>query len=351
LLTTSGPASSERLLRRIELQPNAIRVLTGPIGSGKSTELLVLARVLNGLPDVWATVIDLSLMHDLTDLREGTLIAAALIGAPDELRFNPNRDQRLRLFAYGGTSDASSIFVPGALSPSKLTTLPAVDELLRALRSKSEARKRTGVFLFDSLDRVRDPDGFRTVLEGDARLLVNHGFGVIMTAPLSTLWSDAGELRAMTDTWEILSYEDPAKRSDARSFLLEILRRRADDDLLPESTWPPLVDASGGVLRDLIELARRAVEEAYLEGHDAVGQREIDLAMAGLAHALTLGLDGTSISTLLSVQATHQVRTFDEPTLRLLKNRQILEHRDSTGSYFEPHPVLGSLLQRWAEAS
>ncbi len=82
-----------------------------------------------------------------------------------------------------------------------------------------------------------------------------------------------------------------------------------------------------------------------------VGPAEIDAAIAHYARALALGLDGMAISTLRSVQATRQVRAFDEPTLRLLKNRQILEHRSTAGSYFEPHPTLRAMLKRLAEAS
>jgi hypothetical protein len=351
------PKSSLRLARRIELQPKAIRVLTGPIGSGKSTELLVLADELNRLPDLWAMVIDVSLVHDLGDLREGTLVAAALIESSNALELSSDFTQGLHEFAYGavryrGNGFPEQFLEPGVLTPPRLKTSMSIDKLLQMVPTVvTNLKHRSPVLLFDSLDRVHDSSGFRTVLEKDAHVLVDHGFGVVLTAPPSTLWSDSGELRASTDTWDVLSYEDPVESSVAREFLLEVLRRRADPDLLPETVWLALVMASGGVLRDLIELARSAVEEAYLEGRDTVGPQDVEATIAHFARALALGMDGTAISTLRSVQTTRQVRAFDEPTLRLLKNRQILEHRDASGSYFEPHPALGSMLQRWAEAS
>ncbi len=365
------PASGNRLAQRIDLQPNATRVLAGPIGNGKSTELVVLAEALNGLPDVWAAVVDVSLVHDLSDLQEGSLVAAAGVYLQDEHKLDNGAFRRLREVAYGATNSLKQL-LKLSLSTVSLSTegdgrpsrglLQEPDNragsaqalaplLLDAINETQEAKGLHPVLLFDSLDRARDPSGFRTVLEHDARALVDHGFGVVLTAPVSVLWSDSGELRALTETWETLPYEDPLKNAEAVEFLIEILRRRADLQTLPEATWLPLVEASGGVLRDLIELARSAVEEAYLAGRDAVGPQEVDAAIAHFARALALGLDGAAISTLISVQATQQVRVFDEPTLRLLKNRQILEHRDASGSYFEPHPALGSMLQRWAKAS
>lgn len=367
------PASSNHLVRRIELQPTATRVLTGPIGSGKSTELLVLADALNRLPEVWAVVVDVSMVHDLSDLQEGSLIAAAGVYLQDELKIDNAALRRLRDVAYGTTTTLagsalkvlSASIGPVAFSTEMGPRRGLLQEpnnrsgsarmlapfLVDAIAKVQEAQRLHPVLIFDSLDRVRDPLDFRNVLENDARALVDHGFGVILTAPVNVLWSDSGELRALTETWESLPYEDPAKHPEARAFLAEILRRRADSDILPESVWSRLIDAAGGVLRDLIELARSSVEETYLDGRDMVGHQDVEAAITRFARALSLGLDGTAISTLLAVRATQQVRSFDEPTLRLLKNRQILEHRDASGSYFEPHPVLGSLVQRWAEAS
>src|SRR5262245_56912462 len=98
------PASSNHLVRRIELRPMATRVLTGPIGSGKSTELLVLADALNRLPDIWAVVIDVSSVHDMSDLREGSLIAAAGVFLQEELKIDNVALRRLKQVAYGTTA-------------------------------------------------------------------------------------------------------------------------------------------------------------------------------------------------------------------------------------------------------
>jgi len=370
------PTSSQRLVQRIELTPIARRVITGPIGSGKSTELLVLAEALNALPDVWAAVIDVSLVHDLSSLQEGSLIAAAGVWLQEQRGYDSRSLQRLREAAYGPRHAVE--VVKGGLSAwgqslglghLQLDSTPANRGVLQTPRASSSiagefARELrdaitecipghcTPVLLFDSLDRVRDSAEFRLVLERDAAALLDHGFGAVLTAPVATLWTHSAELRSMADSWDTLPYEDPNKDPHAREFFLEVLERRLEPELFAYEHRLELVHASGGVLRDLIELARNAVEEAYMNGRDAVGAEDIEASIARFGRSLSLGLSAAAIETLLLTQASGQLRSFDEATLRLLENRQILEHHDpQSGPYFEAHPALGSILRRWAKAS
>lgn len=203
------------------------------------------------------------------------------------------------------------------------------------LREAASVRSpRVPVLLFDSLDRVRDAAGFRTVLENDAAALVDHGFGVMLTAPVDIAWRHADELRASTKSWDTLPYEDPRESPEAFGFLLEILRRRIIDGMISDSVAHRLVHTSGGILRDLIELARNAVEEAYMNGHDTVTQNDAAASISRFARSLSLGLSSADMATLRSVHETRTLERFDEVTLRLLKNRQVIEHY-AEASYFE----------------
>jgi hypothetical protein len=377
------PGSSERLVRRIELKPQATRVIAGPIGSGKSTELIALADALNQMPDLSAIVIDVSLVHDLSDLQEGSLIAAAGVSLQSGLPTAGAQNvalRKVREIAYGTretvgpyvkdaantsswAAEQSSVYrgspgVGSGVGPGVGVLRPPnegpVQELAKRLQQAvseavPELSQGTPILIFDSIDRVRDIEGFRIVLERDAAALVEHGFGVILTAPVRTLWSHSAELRSLCESWDTVPYVDPDRDPRAHDFLLQVLQRRADPDLLATQHQATLVLASGGVLRDLIELARNAVEEAYMGGRDAVTDEDAQASIARFARGLTLGLSSKDIGVLLSVRASQQVEALDEATLRLLENRQIIEHHDpASGSYFEPHPTLQLVLTRWA---
>lgn len=360
-LYVERPRSSKRLFQRIELKPRAVRVIAGPIGSGKSTELMVLANALSRLPDLWATVLDVSLVHDLVELREGTLIAAAAVllqnqydirirdisyrfsevfGAAVEDALSSTVGVNLRAIKRREASDAGVLRPPG---DQKYREIAA--KLREAVLELMEAPLGTPVLLFDSLDRVRDAEGFRLILERDVAALLDAGFGVILTAPVTTLWSHPGALRSLCESWDTMPYEDPAKDQLAFDFLLQVLERRADPTLLGPEQQRTLVLNSGGVLRDMIELARNAVEEAYMSGRDSVSDEDTRASIARFARGLTLGLTSTDIVNLRATSHTRQVPALDEATLRLLENRQLLEHQDPTlGSYFEPHPTLAPIL-------
>ena len=59
--------------------------------------------------------------------------------------------------------------------------------------------------------------------------------------------------------------------------------------ILPEGA-ARLVEVSGGVLRDLIGLARDAGEEAYLAGVETIGAAHADAAADAFGRTLMLGL-------------------------------------------------------------
>lgn len=63
------------------------------------------------------------------------------------------------------------------------------------MRKQYPGEDRHAIFLFDSLDRLPDPDRFREAVEDDLRVLKTAGIGVAVVGPIRFM---AGTDRAVT---------------------------------------------------------------------------------------------------------------------------------------------------------
>jgi hypothetical protein len=65
------------IARRVELRPSSVHLLLGGIGSGKTTQLLLAQEHLNQLEGFNAIYVDVSLHTDISELKQGSLVAIA----------------------------------------------------------------------------------------------------------------------------------------------------------------------------------------------------------------------------------------------------------------------------------
>jgi len=106
--------------------------------------------------------------------------------------------------------------------------------------------------------------------------------------------------------------------------------------------------ASGGVLRDLISLARNAGENAYLDDADSIEVSHVDRSIEQLGNSYLLGL-GTRQKTVLKKMLDGEgFAPSDSESMELLITRRILEQ---SGSRYEVHPALTTVLPRASDDS
>ena len=173
----------EVITRRIELSPSSVHLLFGGIGSGKTTQLLLIEKHLNKLEDIKAIYVDVSLLTDISNLKSGALIVIAglelitILETIDNSQIEKSK-QIIKKAAHGYsetkivTSPLSSIsaaltggsvttFHKGLLSSEKQENreliLKAFVELKKAV--KAFINKEI-IFLFDSLDRLSNSEIF-----------------------------------------------------------------------------------------------------------------------------------------------------------------------------------------------
>ncbi len=256
-----GRSMADEISGRIDLDPTSSHLVVGGIGSGKTTQLLVARDRLNEIPDVHARYVDVSLEHDITQMKAGvlTVVAGAALGADlsdvedgvvrgavEQFKkwergyrtYHDNNDD-------GDDEDPSDYdWDPGytvvdhapLLSPPVVPALdPTVERAGSLLKDLCDAfvthRQRHPVLLLDSLDRLSDIQAFVVVVEQDLRAIRQAGVGVVLAGPLRTMY---GTHRSLVDQFTRF-YPQPAVdvRTDPEGldFMMRVLRRRASTDL------------------------------------------------------------------------------------------------------------------------
>jgi hypothetical protein len=346
-------AIANQIVGRFEIEPTARQLIVGGIGSGKTTQLLVCANKLNEVPDIMAVYLDVSSRQDLGKVRPGCLVALAstelLSGIADTEKLpavrikswaNGYRDD------WGYPNDEQLPFVPGVLSP------PARDwssieqqhvDDLKLLVADFGSRGKQPVFLFDSMDRMSDHVAFSRIVEEDVSALHACGIGVVLVGPLRSL---EGFGRIDADRFDHLSIQAPINVTDdapGREFLESVLERRTTEELLPRDVRSSLVLWSGGVLRDLMSIAKLAGEEAYLDGVETIAAVHVAKAADRFGRSLLLGLQPDEVDRLKEVHESGRFVRVSSSDLALIATRRVLEYREHTGT-FAVHPAIAPLL-------
>lgn len=392
-----GSALALTLQRQLELDPASTHLVLGGIGSGKTSTLLKTIRDLSApLREVGDHVAycDVSTQYQLaTPATVGVLVA--LTGRllrealPRTRELPPELDsviQRLNNFADGHTEiisraqfeyenhkeyeedyegedyeredyedydepDEIPVHRPGVLTPPPKPralhwTLRAPVGDLRDLLAAHPGPDKHAIIFFDSLDRLPRPETFVTLVQEDIRALKAAGIGAVVVGPIRYL---VGLDRGISELFDYIHYNmsvDPHEEGGL-AFLCDVLRRRADDSILREELLPPLAKASGGVLRDLIKIAKRSAEEAYTAGRDQIEMIDVARAREAEGRSLAIGLDDEQLKMIRTVHTTGTFVIRGERELSLLETRRLLLYESNR---WIVHPALAPLLDLFPEA-
>lgn len=372
----AGRSLVDAVAGRLELQPASTHLVVGGIGSGKTTQLLMAAQRLSKVEDTLAEYVDVSALHDIGSLQSKVLLVLAGLRLVKKLK----KDERAELSdaieeinhaAHGYTyfheyteddydqSDyeppdeppGEYVRIPGILNPPSVEKPKEIgSSLVKALntvKKKIATRIPHIVFLFDSLDRLTDATGFEQVVLEDTRVLRSIGIGVVLVGPLKLLY---GAYRPITQRFDALyqvQWSDPDV-PDGRNFLLQVLKARAPDGLLSDEGASRLVELSGGVLRDLVGIARNAGEEAYLSGDEQISATHSGAAGEAFGRTLLLGLDPDDITKLQAVRMQGSFVPVSDKDLALLMTGRVLEYQGPRTRY-AVHPTIRPLLEQLSE--
>ncbi len=349
-----------------ELKRGVQMALVGGIGSGKTTELWLTAKLLKRHKDAINILIDLAEITDLNGLNPGAILIAVGMQLYRRVK-KPARSegvnlafQKLQKLAHGNTKwgepgaydewdDGSQlvlIHTPGLLEPRFPPIQREVEEvqgLVLEIASPLVESDPQITVLIDGLDRLFKPQSFRAFAEQDLRALRDLPISMIVAAPL-ILWFEKD--RFVQDYFDDVKHI-PAAISDPEQsdFLNQILLRRGAADVMDESEVSELARFSGGVLRDLITLARTSAEAAYRDDKDRIEAAHVRSAIRQLGKRYRVGLGKTQRGRIRRLMDDGQFSVEDPISRELLINRQVLEYFNNGSDSFAVHPALAEVLR------
>lgn len=368
-----GRAVGEQLASRLKLAPSSSHLVTGPAGTGKTTQLYRAAEALRSAGDTRAVYVDVSRKHDLDQDVAGVLVVLAglelakLVGkhADDEVQA---ARESFRRWAHGHREfipedpgdheyeyddDPGPDEEPGYWHEYRGVIAPPLPPLSLDSKERVEALKtlkkalpdgiRHFAILFDSLDRLDDVEAFRKAAIDDVRALKQAGIGVAVVSPMRLLYGPNRPVVDIFDQVHIVPAFDVTQGPEGREFLVRVLAKRTDESIVGPEEREQLVDASGGLLRDLLQLTRSAVEEAFVAGTDAVAPDHVARAVDAFGRTMMYGLGQKEIDTLDTLRRRGVFVPTDDDIIALLVSRRVIEYQGTTKRY-AVHPAIAPLL-------
>lgn len=375
----AGRSVFKKLAAGADLTVGSQQLLVGGIGSGKTTELMLAERALAGNDNMLPLYIDVSAETDLSTVNSGALLASLgmHIWRSGVSKLNPPEGlaevyTAVKNAAYGHQTrewvdgyqepdfddyDPSDeepgywriIKVPGKLKPPFPAFRRDVKDLAELVSKLIAFLKGQGtelVAVFDGLDRLIKADQFWSVAEQDLRAIRPLDVSVLAAGPLSIMY---GQGRQIKDYFDEVHYLPPAIADPTESpFLLDVLRVRGAEELMDFNPMQMLCLASGGVLRDLISLARSSGENAYLEDADKIEEPHVQRAIEQLGNSYLLGLGTRQKAVLEKMRQGGGFAPLDSESMELLITRRVLEQSESR---YEVHPALAIVLSQTSNNS
>lgn len=230
----------------------------------------------------------------------------------------------------------------------------AVDDILDDLRAI-----RPPVILVDGLDKLQDMAAIRNLFTIH-RILALPKAEIIYTGPitlmLETEWAAAGAAFSRVRLTNVvlnmpeldqISIEE-SKLLEGRETLTNVVRRRLDllglsvPDVFEEGALEKLIEKSGGLLRDLMQLISRAVRGALRRSEMYIGTSRAEETIIELRKEYQITLTTRRVDELLHVRKWGKPSGGDESG-RLLIGGYILPYTNGD-VWFEPHPILRDRL-------
>jgi len=359
------PPIHEAFASAAELNRGSQMALVGGIGSGKTTELLLTLNRLKRHEDAVNIFLEAAEFTDFSETNPGAMIAAIGLRLFSRLRKSfekPSEEieaahSKLRGLAWGKTEwnreapdfddedGAVRVDIPGLMKPRfphMEESVAEVKDLLSTILLPFVEHDSQVTVIVDGLDRLIEPARFRVFAEQDLRAMRGMKVTITVAAPL-LLWYD--KTRFLQDYFDLVKHI-PVVAADPKEsgFLKDVLKRRGASELMSDRSMNEISQFSGGVMRDLLSLAKSAAQYAYRDAKDRIGGKHVQAAIRQLGNRYLVGLGANQRMYIRRLQKGGPFSPEGSISRELLVNRQVLEYSKSGRDYFKVHPALAEVL-------
>lgn len=392
-----GQDTLVRLKREIEASPkNGKAIFTGHRGCGKSTLLKRLALEMGQREHfvVFFSISDLIEMSAVSHTNILYAIALMLLSKATQAKIAIAKDIQTALLGWNTTVrkqyEQTQTKSQMGLSLDKVLQIISLslqqensfrEELERrfekrmselvgmANRIAATIQIKTGkpvLVIIDDIDKLDLP--LTDVLyRQNIKALFSPDFRILFTIPISairetslngSLMSEGiGRVRRLPVA-KFFSKEDrhnPIIEPEPMAFntLLDVLRRRIPEDLIEPETAKKIVRKSGGVMRELVRIARECCNECMVEievGPEdqavQINEKILTTALRSLRNDFALSLGDKLITLLVDVYEKAEPEDAASPEfLDLLHGLYVLEYLNDD-LWFDVHPIVVDLLKQ-----
>lgn len=160
-------------------------------------------------------------------------------------------------------------------------------------KKKDDNPKARLLVVIEELDKLGLADA-RQIFVRDGRILSEVGLRVIYTIPVFTFHSaDAGAIRSYFEhdlplPMIKVNQADGSPCDSGRSVLRQIVRKRVEQGVLPDTALNSLIERTGGVLRDIFDAIQTAAHFKTVQRSKIIDRTAIDQALDRMVS--TMGL-------------------------------------------------------------
>jgi hypothetical protein len=319
--------------------------VTGPVGSGKSTELATASAELKQRPDCFAGRTSLDRLMNMREFTEGDLLWALGQALLDAMQAHLNRQLEL--------PDKTRALLTGK-RPSQQghsVASPYRDAFLATVREFKKKSATNQLILFmDGLEKCPEETA-RGAVQTFLSLKDELELAFVVPPPLVIGPANAellSELRVFPIRPVPVSEEPGARWKEGRQFLTDIFSRRMGADANVETLAPLLETAaisSGGIPRTFLQLMRDAGGYAAIANRELPTREDLDNAMRDQADSLRRLLRDGDMRVMQEADGSDGLEIPIDRRIRLLTHGLLLENEVGDRIIVRMHPLLRSWSQ------